>query len=142
MILTKPKFSTLKPIVDNKGILSVLQFPNDIPFLTKRIFYIYDVNDNIIRGQHANKKSEFLFIALSGSCKIKYFFNKKFYIRTLDNPNQTLFIPKMIWKEMYDFKKDTVLLVLSNSLYDKKEYILNFNEYLSYLKGITNENKF
>ena len=135
MIDIKPKFSTLKPINDNKGILSVLQFPIDSPFLIKRIFYIYDVNDNIIRGQHANKKSEFLFIVLSGSCKIKYYYKKKFYIRKLDNPNQSLFLPKMIWKEMYDFKKDTILLVLSNSLYDKKEYIVNFNEYLNYLKG-------
>ena len=135
-----PKFSTVNRIDDSKGLMSILEFPKDIPFLVKRLFYIYGVNDKVIRGQHANKKSEFLFIALAGSCKIKYYFNGKAYLYSLDNPNQSLYLPKMTWKEMYDFKKETILLVLSNSLYDKNEYIRDFDEYISHQKRRSNEN--
>ena len=40
-----------------------------------------------------------------------------------------LYIPKMIWKEMYDFSEDSVLLVLASTHYDGSEYIRDYNEY-------------
>ena len=55
----------------------------------------------------------------------------------LSKPMEAVYIPKMIWKEMYDFSEDSVLLVLSNTHYDGKEYIRDFEEY----KKIMNENK-
>ena len=36
----------------------------------------------------------------------------------------------MIWKDMYDFSPDSVLLVLSNEKYDPDEYVRNFDEFL------------
>jgi dTDP-4-dehydrorhamnose 3,5-epimerase-like enzyme len=142
MEILKPRFSSTKSIVDNKGSLSILEFSKDIPFLVKRLFYMYDLNPNIVRGNHANKNSQFLFIVLSGSCKIKYYFEKRFIVRSLEKPNQTLFLPRMIWKEMYDFKKDTILLVLSDLNYDSKEYIFDFNEYKKLNERNSNESKF
>ena len=36
----------------------------------------------------------------------------------------------MVWKEMYDFTKNSVLLVITNTPYDNKEYIKDFDNYL------------
>lgn len=50
-----------------------------------------------------------------------------------------VYIPKMVWKDMYDFSPDSVLLVLASTHYDGKEYIRNFDEYLKEIKGLRND---
>ena len=47
----------------------------------------------------------------------------------LNTPNQGLYLDKMIWKQMYDFSSDCVLLVLSDTYYNKDEYIYDYDEY-------------
>lgn len=51
----------------------------------------------------------------------------------LDSPNVALYIDKMIWKEMYEFSNDAILVVLANTLYNEKEYV---RSYIKFLKGI------
>ena len=41
----------------------------------------------------------------------------------LDSPQKGLYLDRMVWKDMYNFSKDCVLLVLSDSEYIKNEYI-------------------
>lgn len=109
--------------------LVALENQANSPFDIKRAFYIFNVPNGVERGNHANKYSKFLFIALSGSCKIMLdnsFTQIKF---TLDSPKQGLYIDNMIWKKMYDFSPDCVLLVLSDCYYDKDEYLYNYDEY-------------
>ena len=106
----------------------------NIPFDIKRIFYIYGSNSDAIRGQHANRDSEFVLINVSGKCAIKLKDGKNERIVYLGKPNKGLYIPRMVWKDMYDFSKDSVLLVLANTYYNKDEYIKDFNEYLSIME--------
>lgn len=115
---------------DLNGSLTSLEELKDIPFRFKRIFFIYNTKNDKQRGNHANRNSEFFLICISGSCKIKYYYNNSFNEVILDNPNIGLYLPKLIWKEMYNFSKDSILLVFTNTLYDDKEYIRNFEEYL------------
>ncbi len=119
---------------DSRGNMVVIEGSNDIPFEIARIFYIFDSDMDIIRGKHANKNSEFILINVSGKSKVKidYGFNSE--IIELNKPSMGLYIPKMIWKEMYDFSPDSVLLVLSNNKYDSNEYVRDYNEYLSLLE--------
>ena len=100
------------------------------------MFYIYGTQKGVVRGRHANKKSSFVLINVSGSSKIKVDEgngNSKVYL--LEKPNQGLYIPKMVWKEMYDFSPDSVLIILSDCVYDKSEYIYDYDEYM---KEVTN----
>ena len=53
----------------------------------------------------------------------------------LNKPMMGVYIPKMIWKDMYDFSADSVLLVLASTHYDGKEYIRNYDEYLHIVRG-------
>lgn len=116
---------------DDRGNLVAIESNRDVPFVIKRIFYIYGLSGNEIRGQHANRKSEFVMINLSGSCKIKaldHIGNERVYV--LDKPNVGLYLPRMIWKEMYDFSKESVLMILSNEYYDSSEYIQNKDDFM------------
>lgn len=126
-----------KDLGDERGKLVVIEGKNDIPFEIARVFYIYGSDSDIIRGKHANRNSEFVLVNVAGKSKVMITdgYDKK--IVELSKPMEAVYIPKMIWKEMYDFSENSVLLVLSNTHYDGKEYIRDFEEY----KKIMNENK-
>ena len=119
---------------DNRGHLISFEKCNNCPFDVKRSFYIFDTVPGIVRGNHANRNSEFLLIAISGSCKIKVDDGKRQEIIELNTPQKALYLGRMMWKEMYDFSYNAILLVLTNTLYDEKEYIRNYDEYLKEIK--------
>ena len=124
------KLINLKYFDDKNSTLIAIEKQVNCPFEIQRIFYIFDVPKNTIRGEHANLNSEFFFIVLKGDCKIKIDNGKEQKNFILNNPKQGLYIDKMLWKQMYDFSKDCILLVLSNTLYDANEYIRDYNEFL------------
>ncbi|EAH8787468.1 WxcM-like domain-containing protein [Campylobacter jejuni] len=130
------KLINLKYFDDKNSTLIAIEKQVNCPFEVKRIFYIFDVPKNTIRGEHANLNSEFLFIALKGECKIKIDNGKEQKNFILNNPKQGLYMDKMLWKQMYDFSKDCILLVLSNTLYDTNEYIRDYNEFLKAVDDI------
>ncbi len=117
------KIINFKSFDTKNSNLVALQKDSNCPFEIKRVFYIFGVSENVVRGKHANKNSQFLLIALSGSCKIKVRYFQSEEIFCLDSPKKGLFLGKMLWKEMFDFSKDCILLVLSDCYYDKDEYI-------------------
>jgi len=47
----------------------------------------------------------------------------------LDDPSIGLFVGKMLWREMFDFTKDAVLLVLASRKYDEKDYYRDYEIY-------------
>lgn len=99
-----------------------------IPFEIKRVFYIYGSDQNVIRGKHANRKSEFLLVNVSGTSKIKVMDGEgNEAIFSLNRPHVGIYIPTMVWKEMYEFSEDSVLLVLSSEHYDAEEYIRDYD---------------
>ncbi len=119
-----------KDLGDERGKLVVIEGEKDIPFEIKRVFYIYGSDKNVIRGQHANRESEFVLVNVAGKSKVRVTDGIGEQIVELCKPMQAIFIPKMIWKDMYDFSSDSVLLVLANTHYDGKEYIRDYDEYL------------
>ena len=124
------KLIDMKAFGDERGHLISIQKENNCPFDVKRAFYIYDTKPGIARGAHANRNSEFLLIAINGSCKVKIDNGKKQETVSLDSPQKALYLDKMLWKEMYDFSYNAILLVLTNTYYDEKEYIRDYDEFL------------
>ncbi len=121
---------------DDRGKLVIVEGGQDIPFEIKRLFYIYGSDRNVIRGQHANRNSEFVLINVSGTSKVMVSDGREKQIVELTKPRQGVYLPKMVWKEMYDFSPDSVLLVLASTHYDGSEYIRNYEEFL---RGVSND---
>lgn len=115
---------------DERGKLVVIEGGQAIPFEIKRVFYIYESDSTVVRGQHANRESEFVLINVAGKSKVRITDGKEEFVVELNKPMMGVYIPKMIWKDMYDFSSDSVLLVLASTHYDGKEYIRDYNEYL------------
>lgn len=128
------KIIELPEMGDERGNLVVIEGNRDIPFKIKRVFYMYGTDSNMIRGSHANRKSEFVLINVAGRTKIKLDDGFSSAIVELNKPRMGIYIPKMLWKDMYDFSPDSVLLVLSNEHYDPSEYIRDYEKYKEELK--------
>jgi len=121
--MEKAKLIELIQHGDEKGYLVVIEENIDVPFTIKRVFYIYGSQRDILRGNHANRKSEFMLINVSGTSKVRVDYGNATEIFDLNRAHVGVYIPKMVWKEMYDFSEDSVLLVLCSELYDPEEYI-------------------
>lgn len=115
---------------DQRGHLVVVEGNKDIPFSIARIFYIYGSDHDVVRGCHANRRSEFVLINVSGTSKVKVKDGKDEKVIVLDKPHMGVYLPKMVWKEMYDFSEDSVLLCIASEVYDPSEYIRDYAEYL------------
>lgn len=112
---------------DERGHLVVVEGGMDIPFEIKRVFYIYGSDSDVIRGQHANRKTEFVLVNVAGTSKVKVkdgLGNEAIYC--LNRPHTGIYLPTMVWKDMYDFSEDSVLLVLASEHYDNSEYIRDY----------------
>lgn len=126
------KLIEFEELGDERGNLVVAEGESSlVPFQINRIFYIYGSDSTVVRGQHANKKTQFILINVSGSSKVKLDNGHETTIIELNKPKMGLFIDRMLWKDMYDFSPDSVLLCLASEHYDGAEYIRDYNEYLS-----------
>ena len=119
---------------DEKGHLVAIENEKEIPFQIKRVFYIYGSDKKAVRGLHANRKSEFVLINVSGNSKVKVKDGETEKVFLLDKPYIGVYLPQMVWKEMFDFSDNSVLLVLASTLYEPSEYIHDFEHYLNILR--------
>ncbi|RHD04290.1 sugar 3,4-ketoisomerase [Roseburia inulinivorans] len=136
----KCKIINFADLGDERGKLVVVEGGQTIPFDIKRVFYIYGSDATVVRGEHANRESEFVLINVAGKSKVRITDGKEELIVELNKPMMGVYIPKMIWKDMYDFSADSVLLVLASTHYDGKEYIRSYDQYLQMTRG-TEENE-
>lgn len=131
----KCKVINFADLGDERGKLVVIEGSQDIPFDIKRVFYIYGSDKTVVRGEHANHESEFVLINVAGKSKVRITDGNEEIIVELNKPMMGVYIPKMIWKDMYDFSPDSVLLVLASTHYDGREYIRNYDQYLQTVRG-------
>ncbi len=125
------KLIYFKDLGDERGNLVVIEGEGmDIPFDIKRVFYMYGSDDTVVRGQHANRETEFLLVNVGGSSKVRVDNGTESEVIVLDKPGMGLYLPPMLWKDMYDFSPDSILLVLASRHYDGQEYIRDYQEYL------------
>lgn len=125
---------------DSRGQLVSLEKMKEIPFEIKRVYYIYDTLPNVRRGFHAHKTLKQLLMCVHGSCKILLDNGHEKEVVLLDTPYEGIFVNGLIWREMFDFSSDAVLMVLASEIYDESDYIRNYETFLEYVKtGVSHE---
>lgn len=120
---------------DERGGLVAVEENRQIPFQIRRVYWIYGVPSGAWRGFHAHRHLSQVAVALSGSCRFLIDDGEKRTEVILDNPETGLLIEGMVWREMYDFSSDCVLMVLADHIYDESDYIYDYKAFLSCLKG-------
>jgi len=127
-----PRIIDLPKILDKRGNLSFFEHPNQLPFEIKRTYWIYDVPGGEIRGSHAFKEQQEFIIALSGSFDVilnngetetKFSLNRSYY---------GLYIPNGYWRTLENFSTNSLALIVSDKMYDEKDYIRDFAEFKNF----------
>ncbi len=134
MQLDKVKLIDFPTHPDNRGTLTSIEQNEDIPFEINRIFYVHHIKGT--RGCHAPIDTDEVLIPVAGSFYVRVFDETSSKVFFLDNLTKGLFIPRLIFLEMYDFTEDAVCLVLANTHYDGDRYLRTIEDYRAYLKKI------
>ncbi len=124
-----------QPHGDDRGQLISLEEFNDIPFRIKRVYYMYDTKEGVHRGFHAHKSLEQILICIHGSCKVLLDNGKEKKVVPLEKPYEGLYISNDMWREMYDFSPDAVLMVLASEIYDESDYIRDYEDFLRFISS-------
>lgn len=122
---------------DARGQLVAIEghVENGLPFEIRRVYYMYDTDENAVRGLHAHKKLEQVLICVHGSCKVTLDDGQERKTVELDDPEKGLYLQSCVWREMHDFSPEAVLLVLASEHYDESDYIRDYEEYLNYIES-------
>ena len=127
---------------DDRGQLIALEEYKDIPFRIRRVYYMYDTAEGVVRGLHAHKSLEQILICIHGSCKILLDDGTEKEVVPLSDPSVGLYVANNIWREMFDFSPDAVLMVLASEPYDESDYIRDHSAFLRFIgKEGTEEEK-
>ena len=118
-----------QPHGDERGQLVALEEYIDIPFEIKRVYYMYDTKSGVTRGYHAHKSLEQILICIHGSCKVKLDNGTESKVVFLEKPYEGLYVPNNMWREMFDFSSDAVLMCLASEIYNEDDYIRDYEEF-------------
>jgi len=115
---------------DVRGDLTFIQGEIDIPFNIARVYYIHNAPVNAQRGGHAHKDLEQVIIALSGSFRLILDNGKQKFNYWLNNPQQGIYINKLVWREIDTFSQGAVCMVLASELFKESDYYRDYEEFL------------
>ncbi len=119
---------------DERGHLIALEAYKDIPFEIKRVYYMYDTVEGVRRGYHSHRSLEQILICINGSCKVLLDNGYEKKIISLEKRYEGLYVPKNMWREMYDFSPDAILMVLASDYYKEEDYIRDYDAFLQSIK--------
>jgi dTDP-4-dehydrorhamnose 3,5-epimerase-like enzyme len=115
---------------DCRGMLVALEQDRNVPFVIRRVYYLFATATGVHRGRHAHRHLNQLAVAVRGSVTILLDDGNGAREVVLDDPSQGLLLGRMVWRELYDFSDDCVLMVLADHLYDPDDYITDYTNFL------------
>lgn len=126
------KWIDFQSLGDARGSLVALEIGMEkaVPFDIKRVYYIYQTGEGVSRGFHAHRDLKQVAICVAGQCRMVLDNGKEREETLMNSPTQGLLIESMVWREMHDFSRDCVLLVLASEHYDESDYIRNYETFV------------
>ena len=126
-----PQLIDLPIFPDRRGNLSFIEEETHLPFLIKRVYWIYDVPGGEKRGGHAFRETEELIVALSGSFDAVIHDGTKEYRFHLSRSYYGLYVPRMNWRMLDNFSTNSLALIIASTDFSDDDYIRSFDEFVS-----------
>lgn len=121
-------------ITDPRGDLTFIEGGNHVPFEIKRIYYVYNVPVDSLRGGHAHRDLEQVVFALSGSFRMTVDDGRKRQEYYLRNPRKGIYMSRLVWREMDRFSQGAVCMVLASHAFDETDYLRDYDEFLAVVR--------
>jgi acetyltransferase-like isoleucine patch superfamily enzyme/dTDP-4-dehydrorhamnose 3,5-epimerase-like enzyme len=119
---------------DLRGALVAAEVPREVPFAVKRVFAVFDVPSEHVRGEHAHRELSQFLICLRGRVHVMVDDGTRRDVLLLDEPTIGVHIPPLVWASQYRYSPDTLLLVLASDVYRPNDYIRDYSEFVA-LRG-------
>lgn len=121
-------------ITDPRGDLTFIEGGNHVPFEIKRVYYIYNVPADSVRGGHAHRDLEQVVFALSGSFRMTVDDGRKRQEYYLRNPRKGIYMSRLVWREIDQFSQGAVCMVLASHAFDETDYLRDYDESLAVVR--------
>jgi dTDP-4-dehydrorhamnose 3,5-epimerase-like enzyme len=141
MQLPTPALVDLQKIESETGCITVIEEGVHTPFSFQRAYFLHNLASDSVRGAHAHKKLQQLFIVVSGSVRVRLETSSEQSEFILSTPTQGLLVPNMVWRLLDQFSDGAVLLVLASERYDEDDYVRNYEDFKA-LVGQGNHDNF
>ena len=128
------KLHRIQNVRDLRGDLTAIEWEKELPFTPKRAFFVYNVPNSSVRGEHAHKACHQFLLCVHGSLSVVVDDGHSREEFLLNEPHVGIYIPPRVWGIQYKYSSDAVLFVLASHEYDSADYLRNYEEYLSYLE--------
>jgi UDP-2-acetamido-3-amino-2,3-dideoxy-glucuronate N-acetyltransferase len=123
------------PVFDDpRGSLTVTD-ADALPFVPARMFVVYAVPSEQVRGEHAHRRCQQILTCVHGSLHVGWDDGEHRGEVVLDSPSRSLYMPNRVWGSQYAFTSDAVLLVLASLPYDSDDYIRRYDEFIARYGG-------
>lgn len=121
----------LTVVEDLRGQLAAGEFPEQIPFLARRFFVVFDVPGKEVRGEHAHRTCHQFLVCLRGHVSVVVDDGRSAAEIELRTPRLGLYVRPMVWAVQFKYSADAMLLVCASDRYDPADYIRDYDEFLS-----------
>ncbi len=119
----------LANVQDLRGDITVVEGETALPFEIRRVFWVYNVPSEKVRGAHVHHELEEVVVCVRGSVSVVVDDGIHREQITLNDPSQGLYLPPRVWRTLYRYSQDAVLLVFASHAYDPDDYVRDYAEF-------------
>jgi dTDP-4-dehydrorhamnose 3,5-epimerase-like enzyme len=125
------KFVELPVVPGPQGDLAFAEGEEHVPFPIARVFFVYDVPREAVRGGHAHVAQQEVLFCLHGRLEVAIDDGSRRRAITLEDPRQGLYLPPLIWYDLVASSPGTVYMAMTSTHFDEADYIRDYEEYVA-----------
>jgi dTDP-4-dehydrorhamnose 3,5-epimerase-like enzyme len=133
--LTDVRLIDLPRHARSDGEVVVAEAAAQVPFRIERLFTL-TAPAGVKRGRHAHRLCSQFVICVSGAVNVVCEDGYKQQTFTLDRRDRALLVPPGLWNTVEFLENGSVLVVLSDRLYEADDYIRDYAEFLSFRETV------
>ena len=129
MLMIKPCIITVPKVNSKSGTLSFMEVDGTLPFDIQQLYWIYDIEGEAHRGNHAHVNSDRVIVCISGTIEaIIESITGEVYEFHLNDPAAALYYPKLHWIKL-KFNKGAIAIVGASNTFKEDVVIKDFQEF-------------
>ena len=126
-----PSIVELPKTPSKGGVLSFIEEGSALPFKVRRIYWIYDVDKEVERGNHCHEFSRQVLVCLRGEVQVDIanLYEEAFSFK-LNHPAKALYLPPKHWLKT-KFSAGSILLSATSHLFEEDNTITDYQQFLA-----------
>jgi hypothetical protein len=124
-----PHLITVPKVTSKSGILSFMETDGTLPFEIKQFYWIYGIEGEAHRGNHAHLNTDRVIVCLSGLIDVTVeSVQGDHYEFQLKDPGEVLYYPRLHWIKL-KFHRGTLATVGASDVFKNDITIKDFEEF-------------